>query len=576
MFSSDGSIVRIEVSDPENKRGYPVSAKICFEPPPKRDFWSDGSVRREHPNKRKYPRGLTLPIALLTSEASGRWRITRGSTRLEYWSKMTETLRQLDFGDMIGPTAMTVMRSITASSTPREMRLELDFKSKRLTVYFSVSAKTPNWTNTRQFRVQIDLATIRNIHQTTSGRGSVVWILPLSRPPQYFWSINDIETTLSNNAQIWSDRDTWYRATDIVQDLDVPMNYPVAIRNIVDDPEYVEIGRWTTLRLVLAGNPSHENQGIQRLRTALQDVNVAVVNCPDFDCRRGGKTMWDYLDHPPSTTKGQTSALQQMAAPLLIHIPFGVRYQLEVCVSRGILKEHTVTAEFLQTLAALKPFDAIRRLEYLADQCEVLLDPMQLFENMDAQSYIPNTKTPYYCTLVQKAVVTPTTIRFNSPTVETSNRVVRKYSHMQDRFLRVQFTEDDEHARLASNRLQNDQVWKRVLRALYKGIRIGDRVYEFLGFGSSQLRQCGAYFFCPTEHVSCDDIRQWMGDLTHIRVVAKYAARLGQCFSTTREIRNICQPTMRRVENIERNGYCFTDGVGIISQFLASFIIDEM
>ncbi|KAF4510132.1 hypothetical protein G6O67_002046 [Ophiocordyceps sinensis] len=467
------------------------------------------------------------------------------------------------------------MKSITASSAP-DMRMEFEVKQRRITVYFSVPAKTPSWTNTRQFCVHIDVSTIGNVYQTTSADGSVAWVLPLSRPPQYFWRTNDIDLTFAKNPQIWSDRNTWYRATDIAEDLEMPMNYPVAIRNIVDDPGYVEIGRWTTFRLVLAGDPSHENQGIQRLRVALEDVNVTVVHCGDFQFQRGGKTMWDYLDHPPSIVKGQASALLQMAAPSIIHMPFNVRYQLEVCVSRGILNEHTVTAEFLQTLAALKQFDATRRLEYLADQNEPLFDPMQLFTNLDAQSYVPNTKTPYYCTLVQKAIVTPTTIRFNSPTVETSNRVVRKYSHMQDRFLRVQFTEEIEQARLASNKLQNDQVWKRVLRALYQGIRIGDRVYEFLGFGSSQLRQCGAYFFCPTEHVSCEDIRRWMGDLNHIRVVAKYAARLGQCFSTTREIRSICQPKMQRIPDIERGGYCFTDGVGIVSQFLANFIIQEM
>ncbi|XP_044721658.1 RNA dependent RNA polymerase domain-containing protein [Hirsutella rhossiliensis] len=575
MFSSYGNISWMEISAQDQGRG-PVSAKIRFEPPPKLDFWSAGTVRREHPNKRNFPRGLTITVALLSTAASARWRVNKDSHRREYPCKMTESLRQLDFGDMVGPTAMTIMRSITASSAPRRMRLELDVKYKRVTVYFSVPAKTPYWTNTRQFCVKIDISTIKNVYQTTSADESVVWVLPLSRPPQYFWRTNDIDITLANNPQTWSDRDTWFRATDIAEDLEMPMNYPVAIHNIVDDSEYVEIGRWTTFRLVLAGNPNHENKGIQQLRMALEDVNVTVVNCGDFQFQRGGKTMWDYLDHPPSMAKGQASALLQMAAPSIIHLPFNVRYQLEVCVSRGILNEHTVTAEFLQTLAALKPFDATRRLEYLADQNEPLFDPMQLFTNLDAESYVPNTKTPYYCTLVQKAVVTPTTVRFNSPTVETSNRVVRKYSHMQDRFLRVQFTEEVEQARLASNKLQNDQVWKRVLRALYKGIRIGDRVYEFLGFGSSQLRQCGAYFFCPTEHVSCEDIRRWMGDLNHIRVVAKYAARLGQCFSTTREIRSICRPTMQRIPDIERDGYCFTDGVGIVSQFLASFIIQEM
>ena len=65
-----------------------------------------------------------------------------------------------------------------------------------------------------------------------------------------------------------------------------------------------------------------------------------------------------------------------------------------------------------------------------------------------------------------------------------------------------------------------------------------------------------------------------MGDFTDIKVVAKYAARLGQCFSTTRAIQSI-RPRILPVEDVERNGYCFTDGVGKISDIFASMIATE-
>ena len=113
-------------------------------------------------------------------------------------------------------------------------------------------------------------------------------------------------------------------------------------------------------------------------------------------------------------------------------------------------------------------------------------------------------------------------------------------------------------------------------RTLYNGIGIGDRHYEFLAFGNSQFRENGAYFFSPTDHLSCDNIRQWMGNFTHIKVVAKYAARLGQCFSTTRAIYGLSKPDIVTIPDIERNGYCFTDGVGKISSFLAQMIATEL
>jgi RNA-dependent RNA polymerase len=123
---------------------------------------------------------------------------------------------------------------------------------------------------------------------------------------------------------------------------------------------------------------------------------------------------------------------------------------------------------------------------------------------------------------------------------------------------------------------RNDELFTRVYRTLFNGIRIGDRHYEFLAFGNSQFRENGAYFFCPTDHLSCDDIRQWMGNFSHIKVVAKYAARLGQCFSTTRAIHGLSAPDVVKIPDIKIDKYCFTDGVGKMSPFLAQMITTEL
>lgn len=74
------------------------------------------------------------------------------------------------------------------------------------------------------------------------------------------------------------------------------------------------------------------------------------------------------------------------------------------------------------------------------------------------------------------------------------------------------------------------EVFSRIMTAMESGIEIGDRHFEFLAFGNSQVREHGAYFFASTDHISAADIRAWMGDFRDIRVVAKHAARLGQCY----------------------------------------------
>lgn len=138
-----------------------------------------------------------------------------------------------------------------------------------------------------------------------------------------------------------------------------------------------------------------------------------------------------------------------------------------------------------------------------------------------------------------------------------------------------------------------NEVFSRIMTAMENGIQIGDRLFEFLAFGNSQIREHGAYFFASTDHISAADIRAWMGEFRDIRVVAKHAARLGQCFckfsglsgqttlititATTYAIRGV-RVDVQEIEDIKYhdNEYCFSDGVGKISEFLARMIATEL
>lgn len=43
------------------------------------------------------------------------------------------------------------------------------------------------------------------------------------------------------------------------------------------------------------------------------------------------------------------------------------------------------------------------------------------------------------------------------------------------------------------------------------GIEIAGRLYEFLAFSSSQLREHGCWFFSSSGNVTPNSIRSWMG-----------------------------------------------------------------
>ncbi|OAA42703.1 suppressor of ascus dominance [Metarhizium rileyi] len=565
-FASEGNIfwIDIDIFPPNSSRGT-MSAKIRFQPPPPDMFWRRGIVRVQHPDTQQYPDGLTLTVLMVERPSCSRREDSR------YQGRITTGLSSLAFGTMLNPSLMRVMKIIEPS---RGLLLEVDIRKKTMTVQFSTTCRKSDGEFTKEWKVTFQISTINTILETTADDESPQWIFSLPYPPEYFGKVDNILDTFQGNPRKWYASDAWYRATNISSVSNDAMNQPVSMHDELQHDEDIDIGRWTTFCLTFGHNEVLHSASYGHLHTAFNDLNVILRPGYVFLDHTEAPSLWAFLEHPSAAYASQPSALLGLSPK--ISLPFQVRYQLEVCISRGIFNEYTIGIDFLERLNGLQPLDATRRLEYLVDQDSRLVDPMKLFGMEEAAAYVPTTKIPPYCTFVRKASITPTTIRFNSPTVETSNRVVRKYSHLQDRFLRVQFVEESELDRVGKNKQNNDEVWKRVERVLFQGIRIGDRQYTFLAFGSSQLRQSSAYFFCPTDHVSCQDIRAWMGHFDHIRCVAKYAARLGQCFSTTRDIRGIWMPNIKRIDDIERNGHCFTDGSGIISNFLSQVIIEEM
>lgn len=128
-----------------------------------------------------------------------------------------------------------------------------------------------------------------------------------------------------------------------------------------------------------------------------------------------------------------------------LHLDFEIRYQLEVCISQGVFLEHNLTAEFLEALAKLAHENTAKArsiLEYFAEMGARVHDPMIIFESKEAKGRAIRIKIPHYCAYSRKANITPSGIYFSTPSVETTNRVIRHFSDFGDRFLRVQFTDE--------------------------------------------------------------------------------------------------------------------------------------
>lgn len=313
------------------------------------------------------------------------------------------------------------------------------------------------------------------------------------------------------------------------------------------------------------------------LHAVLKDHNIMFQDGNIFkESANPPVPVWQWIDSDVKTVKDTPfHMLGDLLDREYLHLAFPVRYQLEVCISNGYLSEFTMGREFVAKLLEVGEAKAQRLLEHVATNQQFFLNPMEIFD-LEVTKGATDSKIPAYCCFMRTARVTPTTIYYNTPTVDTSNRITRRYIEFADRFLRVRFTDEKTQGRInSSSGSSNDEIFRRVKAALSLGIKIGDRHYEFLAFGNSQFREHGAYFFAPLPDLSASHIRAWMGQFSHIRNVAKHTARLGQCFSTTRAVAG-SPVTVTRIPDIVRGNYCFSDGIGKISKFIAQMAMNEL
>ena len=574
QLSMHGSITHINVQR-ENRRS---TWYVAFLPINPSSFWD--RLARGPMVKRitvcDSPVGLRIGMQLLKPPPKV---AENGTAAKQRQARNTQFPVLLEFGVLAEERKMTVMRSLSAISDA-SLVLSFDFGAKKLIMRFSYIVPYPNRapqpTDLRKEYIgEIPFSNISKVYLTQESNGSKSLIIVTETPSLFFRRRQHFMSTPAN-PDTWSDHEAFQRVTHIMYDLTWLRDSSLAL---VEDDQDIYLGRWLVYRVVL---PISDGDSWNNLRKGLEDWNVTIEPNSSFEMiAPPAFNLWNILNHGQATKHG--AVLNETTEDC--HIPFAVRYQLEVCISHGLLVEQNITPEFLGKLAELSKKKrylsnaAADILTYVADIGRKVYDPMIIFNDRRALTYRPIFQLPDYCQWGRKVVVTPTTMYVNSPTPETTNRVLRQYEKYADHFLRVQFTDEKIMGKIygGDNERKKRAIFNRIFQALKNGIRLAGRHYEFLAFGNSQFREHGAYFFHPANGLTCDHIRAWMGEFNHIRVPAKYAARMGQCLSTTRSVQNLPAGNhIKDIADIEANGWCFTDGVGKISVTLAGHVADQL
>ncbi|XP_021292687.1 RNA-dependent RNA polymerase 1-like isoform X2 [Herrania umbratica] len=267
--------------------------------------------------------------------------------------------------------------------------------------------------------------------------------------------------------------------------------------------------------------------------------------------------------------------------PLGIDLPYEILFKINLLVQNGCIPGPALDATFYR-LVNPRRIDkvyidhALEKLYYLKECC---FEPSRwLLEQY--KSYIASKKNPGSPVIslddglvnVRRVQITPSRVYFSGPEINVSNRVLRHFHDDIDNFLRITFV-DEELEKIHSTDLltrgRRTEIYGRILSTLKNGIVIGDKRFEFLAFSSSQLRENSAWMFAAREGLTAADIRAWMGDFSKIRNVAKYAARLGQSFSSSTETLSVAKDEIEIIDDVEikrdRIKYVFSDGIGKIS-----------
>ena len=588
-FERYGNIVFVEIQ--ENNNG---TALVRFSPPPHAACWDDRVVMRIGGKEHK------VKIVML-SQRPPEEILTPGG-RI-YSSRLRMKPAQLQFGLLSQPDEFMVKR--TLQNTHRDdFDLLLDLKRRNLQIDFSCVVEDPRRANTELkrlpingeregvslYRVRILFSQLTNLLTLKEDASSFSVIIALQSPPMLFKK-GEAQQTHSEGKRSWTEGDAWNRSISVVYDT-TWFKYDSA--SLHTKHRFVDIGRWTTYKITFALTKSNILRW-DLMTKALEDFNIPVRDVPIDSLRTVPATksdFWRLLE--PGTTKGNAQLLAEIEE---VRLSYEVRYQLEVCISQGYFDESNLGAEFLRKITDLSSTRKKKRdrandlLTYVAESGgpgskddinlypKRFYDPMALFTDSKAMNYYPELGAPSHCTWVRKVVITPSTMYLSTPNPEPSNRVLRRYARYSDRFLRIQFTDELPKGKIFSSpgSTQLNPLFNRIFRVLTNGIDIGGRHFEFLAFGNSQFRENGAYFFAPTDHIDCNQIRAWMGEFSHIKVVAKYAARLGQCFSTTRALTDSpISQSVEVIDDIDRNGWCFSDGVGKISPQLAEYVVKPL
>lgn len=174
----------------------------------------------------------------------------------------------------------------------------------------------------------------------------------------------------------------------------------------------------------------------------------------------------------------------------------------------------------------------------------------------------------------RRVLVTPTLFHYTVAKEEESNKVLRQYKEYHVQFIRLSFVQEDLDKGFYFN--ENSRFLLGYIHSILKNGFFAGRGLQntFLSYSNSQLKNHTCWFLAQVEGgINEKVIISKMGSFEHEKNILKRYARRGQCFSTTKNVAILSRDDVSfGLSDIERDGFNFSDGCGLIHPELAQAI----
>lgn len=247
---------------------------------------------------------------------------------------------------------------------------------------------------------------------------------------------------------------------------------------------------------------------------------------------------------------------------LLTKLSFQVQYLIFCLLSVGLLTLLSLSPEFFDILLSCKAEQATGMLESLFIQhlklkSDDLIEKLRQLKKEEFKS-IPNYEPNYY--YVRRVLITPSMIYCHWPILQQSSRVLRKYMS-SDNLLRVTFRENNLNPiRFCSTYIEQIRC------VLSNGLIIGKQKFVFFAYSQAQIREQSCWLI-SSEIKPCN-ILSTIGIFNLNQSASLVESRIGLAFTTTIPVSTLCKNNVKMQEDIIRNKFIFSDGIGKMSKDL--------